>query len=145
MVHSNDMERFSKQKGREKAMQTQNEKVMLGTSANLILGFDAAWQPGETGNNGLFPGTDQPLEKVQIDVPAVGKTDYKWSYPKITVHDNAESLLQEIFPYRISTPSDGTEMPKVNMGTLLIGDQDRETAIKKLTETLGVDLSKPYG
>ncbi len=145
MVHLTDMEKFSKQKGREKAMQTQNDKVMLGTSANLILGFDAAWQPGETGNNGLFPGTDQPLEEVRIDVPAVGKTDYKWSYPKITVHDNAESLLQEIFPYRISTPSDGTEMLEVNMGTLLIGDQDRETAVKKLTETLGVDLSKPYG
>ncbi len=126
-------------------MQAQKEKVMLGTSANLILGFDAAWQPGKTGNNGLFPGTDKPLKEVRIEIPAVRKTGYEWSYPKITVHDNAESLLQEIFPYKISAPSDGTEMLKVNMGTLLIGDQDREAAVKKLTKTLGVDLSKPYG
>lgn len=126
-------------------MHTQKGKVMLGTSANLILGFDSAWQPGETGNNGLFSGTVQPLEEKQIDIPVVRAADYQWSYPKITVHDDAESLLQEIFPYRISTPSDGTEMIKVNPGTLLIGDKDRETAVKKLSGTLGVDLSKPYG
>lgn len=103
-------------------MQTQKEKVMLGTSANLILGFDPAWQPGETGNNGLFSGANKPLEERQIDVPAAGETDYEWSYPRITVHDDAESLLQEIFPYKISTPSDGTEMPEINLGVLLIGD-----------------------
>lgn len=126
-------------------MQTQKDKVMLGTSTNLILGFDAAWQPGETGNNGLFSSMAQPLEEKQIDIPVAKETDYEWSYPKITVHDDAESLLQEIFPYRINTPSDGTEMLEVNLGTLLIGDKDRETAVKKLSETLGVDLSKPYG
>lgn len=126
-------------------MQTQKDKVMLGTSTNLILGFDAAWQPGETGNNGLFSSMVQPLEEKQIDIPVVKETDYEWCYPKITVHDDAESLLQEIFPYRINTPSDGTEMLEVNLGTLLIGDKDRETAVKKLSETLGVDLSKPYG
>lgn len=126
-------------------MQTQRGTVMLGTSTNLILGFDAAWQPGETGNNGLFSSIAQPLEEKQIDIPVVKETDYEWSYPKITVHDDAESLLQEIFPYKISTPSDGTEMLEVNLGTLLIGDQDRKTAVKKLSGTLGVDLSKPYG
>lgn len=126
-------------------MKTQKGKVMLGTSANLILGFDPAWQPGETGNNGLFSGANKPLEERQIDVPAAGETDYEWSYPRITVHDDAESLLQEIFPYKINTPSDGTEMLEVNLGVLLIGDLDRESAVKKLSETLGVDLSKSYG
>ncbi|MCH5248405.1 MAG: hypothetical protein J1E98_00660 [Lachnospiraceae bacterium] len=126
-------------------MKMQKGKVMLGTSANLILGFDPAWQLGETGNNGLFLGADKPLEEIQIDVPVPGETDYEWSCPKITVHDDAESLLQEIFPYKISSPSDGTEMLDVNLGVMLIGDQDREMAVKKLSGTLGVDLSKPYG
>lgn len=126
-------------------MKTPKGKVMLGTSANMILGFDPAWQPGETGNNGLFSGADKPLAERQINIPAAEGTDYEWSYPRITVHDDAESLLQEIFPYKISSPSDGTEMLEVNLGVLLIGDQDRESAVKKLSGTLGVDLSKSYG
>jgi len=37
--------------GKGKTMKIQKEKVMLGTSANLILGLDAAWQPGGAGNS----------------------------------------------------------------------------------------------
>lgn len=126
-------------------MKTQKEKVMLGTSTNLIMGFDPAWQPGKTQNNGLFSSTDKPLEEKEIEIPVPEEKDFKWSYPQITIHDDAESLLQEIFPYKISSPSDGSETIGVNLGALLIGDDDREIAVKKLSETLGVDLSKAYG
>ncbi|MCM1261718.1 MAG: hypothetical protein NC313_03275 [Butyrivibrio sp.] len=126
-------------------MMKQKENVMLGTSTNLILGFDPNWQPGKMGSNGLFSNSDKPLKEIEIDIPYAEEKGYEWSYPMITIHDDIESLLGKIFPFRFSTPSDGTEEIKVNMGALLIGDVDREDSVKKLSETLGVKLCKEYG
>lgn len=123
----------------------QKENVMLGTSTNLILGFDPNWQPGKMGNNGLFSNLDKPLKEIEIDIPQAEEEGNEWSYPMITIHDDAESLLEKIFPFRFSAPSDGTEEIKVNLGALLIGDDDREDSVKRLSETLGVKLCKEYG
>lgn len=123
----------------------QKETIMLGTSANLILGFDPKWQPGNAGSNGLFSNVDKPLKEIEIAIPMPVEESYAWSYPKITIHDNAESVLQEIFPFKLGAPSDGAEEARINLGALLIGEDDREDSVMHLSKTLGVSLCKEYG
>lgn len=124
---------------------THKKMIMLGTSTNLILGFDSKWQPGHMGSNGLFSNLEKPLKETEIAVPMPVEESYEWSYPRITIHDNAESVLQEIFPFEISAPSDGAEEFRVNLGALLIGAEDRENSLKDLSKTLGVNLCREYG
>lgn len=124
---------------------TRKKTIMLGTSANLILGFDPKWQPGNTGSNGLFSNVDKPLEETEIAIPIPVKESYEWSYPMITIHDNAESVLQEVLPFKLSAPSDGAEEARIDLGALLIGEDDREDSLMHLSKTLGVDLCKDYG
>ena len=81
----------------------------------------------------------QPLtQDVQVNV-----TDTAWSYPQISIHETAESLLSGLFPYQVVNPSDGVKEAEITAGSLLIGDKDRATAISNLSKTLGVNWAPP--
>lgn len=103
-----------------------NVKAKLGTTTNLLYGYDASWLSGPNGNNALFPVPEKVLEEVDITLPA---ETGNWSFPYISLHDTPESLLDTLLPYQIQNPSDGTKAPVLPSGTLLIGDGDRENAI----------------
>ncbi|WNF16375.1 MAC/perforin domain-containing protein [Microcystis aeruginosa] len=113
--------------------------VKLGTTANLVLGYDPSWNlTNYDERNGLFQPQKKALTDFELDVTPENPT---WSYPEISLHDSAEDLLSVLFPYTIVNPSDGIEEPTLPAGTLLISDKDRKRAIQKLSETLGINLS----
>jgi hypothetical protein len=111
----------------------------LGETTNILYGYNAAWLSPEQGNNALFPPAKKALSTVKTELPE--KTG-KWSFPEITLHDTAQSLLTTLLPYKIEDPADGIDGPKAPAGPLLIDDANRAESIKKLSNTLGVDLGK---
>ncbi|OPY71194.1 MAG: hypothetical protein A4E63_01633 [Syntrophorhabdus sp. PtaU1.Bin050] len=120
-----------------------NMKVKLGTATNLLYGYDASWLSESQGNNALFPVPEKSLEEIDVISPAQTGT---WSFPHISLHDTAVSLLDALLPYRIENPSDGTKAPVLPAGPLLICDCNRDQAIVQLSETLGIKLGgKGYG
>jgi hypothetical protein len=114
-------------------------KTDLGDTTNILYGYNADWLSARQGNNALFPPAKKALFTVRVDVPQ--KTG-KWDFPEISLHETAQSLLNSLLPYKIEDPSDGIDGPKAPAGPLLIDDADRGEAIKKLSNTLGVDLGK---
>jgi hypothetical protein len=111
----------------------------LGDATNILYGYNADWLSPKQGNNALFSPEKKALSTVKVEPPQ--KTG-KWSFPEITLHDTAQSLLTSLLPYKIEDPSDGIDGPKAPAGPLLIDDDNRVEAIKKLSATLGVDLGK---
>jgi hypothetical protein len=111
----------------------------LGDTTNILFGYNADWLSPKQGNNALFPPEKKALSTVKAELPQ--KTG-KWSFPEITLHDTAQSLLTSLLPYKIEDPADGIDGLKAPAGPLLINDADRDEAIKKISKTLGVDLGK---
>lgn len=111
---------------------------MLGSTTNLLYGYNASWLTKETGNNALFSVTEKALkEQPLLNTNKQGI----WGFPEISLHDTAESLLDTLFPYHVNNPSDGTIAPNLPSGSLLISDYNRDSAIKQLSDTLGVNLA----
>jgi hypothetical protein len=113
--------------------------INLGDTTNILYGYSAEWLSPKRGNNALFPPAKKALSPVAAELPQ--KTG-NWSFPDISLHDTAQSLLSALLPYRIEDPSDGIDGPKAPAGPLLIADANRVEAIKKLSDTLGIDLGK---
>ena len=111
----------------------------LADTTNILYGYNSDWLSPKQGNNALFPPAKKALSTVKAEPPQ--KTG-KWSFPDITLHDTAQSLLTSLLPYKIEDPSDGIDGPKAPAGPLLIDDANRDKAIEKLSATLGVDLGK---
>jgi hypothetical protein len=110
----------------------------LGTTTNLLYGYKAGWLSEETGNNALFPLPEKALKESKN---AVSTEKGKWSFPHISLHETSESLIDTLLPYKVSNPSDGFPEATLPSGALMLSNSDRKTAIKKLSKTLGVDLS----
>ncbi len=111
--------------------------IKLGTSANLLSGFDPQWFSVGTAT-GLFQSEKKPLQEVDVKWPA---TRGEWSFPVISLHDNAEALLSNLFPGKAFNPSVANEAA-FSAGALFLGDNDRATALTKLTDLTGIDFAK---
>ncbi|QPF87508.1 hypothetical protein IC762_14985 [Bradyrhizobium genosp. L] len=114
--------------------------VNLGRATNLLSGFRPDWNPSDPASIPLFDAKRLPLkiEKVSVEL-----SETPWAFPRISLHDDADSLLSELFPYRVGKCADDPASPDIPPGPLLIRDKDSAAAIKKLSESLGVDLSNP--
>lgn len=120
-----------------------NFNVKLGKTTNLLYGYNANWLSKGTGNDALFSVSGQALKEIDI-TPSIEMGS--WTNPIISLHNTAESLLDELLPYQIVNPSDGTKALAAPSGVLMIGDTNRKEAIKNISNTLGVDLSNEnYG
>ncbi|MCD7972840.1 MAG: hypothetical protein LUG18_09275 [Candidatus Azobacteroides sp.] len=116
-----------------------NTPLKLGTSTNLIKGYNPLWMTETKGNNALFEVQNPAVKETPVSLP---ERRGEWSFPYISLHDCATSLLDELLPYRIKNPADSLETAVIPSGALLINDRDRQAAIKTLSGTLGVDLGK---
>jgi hypothetical protein len=123
-------------------MQQINSTIRLGTSTNLIDGYNPNWKPGDPKANGLFATPDSPLDEQDI---VITPNDNGWGLPEISAHDDAAALLSKLFPFTVSNPSDGVKEASISAGNLLIGDKDAEAARRQLSDTLGVPLEAGYG
>ncbi|MED4400260.1 MAC/perforin domain-containing protein [Metabacillus fastidiosus] len=120
-----------------------NSSIKLGTVTNLIYGYNPDWRIGDVQNDCLFRPSEMSLQEFDIEL---NSEESNWSYPDISLHDSSESLLSKLYPFRIVNPTDGTKAPVLPAGQLLISDHDRNLSLKKLSDSLGVDLSNPdYG
>ncbi|HBA72590.1 MAG: hypothetical protein A2X82_03245 [Geobacteraceae bacterium GWC2_55_20] len=116
------------------------ESIRLGTSTNLVRGYQSDWNPESGRLNILRPTTEIPFESQELKVfdPAGA-----WSYPEISLHDTSESLLSQVLPYRVVHPSIDTSAPVLPSGPLVLGSGDRLLALDMLSSALGVDLKNP--
>lgn len=64
-----------------------------------------------------------------------------WSFPEISLHDTAQSLLDALIPYQIINPSSDIDAPSIGAGALLVGAANSKPSLDKLSKTIGVDLS----
>jgi hypothetical protein len=115
-------------------------EVDLGKATNLLNGFRPDWNPCDPASIPLFDSEEPPLE---IEKVPVELNETPWSFPRISLHDTADSLLSALFPYHVAKSADDPAAPDIPPGPLLIRDKDSEAATKKLSASLGVDLSNP--
>jgi hypothetical protein len=115
-------------------------EVDLGRATNLLSGFRPDWNPCDPASIPLFDSEKPPLK---IEEVTVELNETPWSFPRISLHDTADSLLSELFPYHVGKCADDDAAPDIPPGPLLIRDKDSEAATKKLSASLGVDLSSP--
>lgn len=114
-------------------------KIKLGETTNLLNGLNPLWLSPDKGNDALFTPPTLLLDELPIMPPQeIGE----WSYPFISMHDTTEELLSTLLPYKIKNPSDSLETAEICLGNLMVGDKDRTEAVKRLSDMLGVDLSK---
>ena len=111
--------------------------IKLGASANLLSGFDPLWFSNNT-STGLFQPEKKPLQEVNTALTARAG---EWSFPVITLHDDVEALLSNLFPGEAYNPS-VTNEAAFSAGALFLGDNDRATALIKLKDHFGIDFSK---
>ena len=119
----------------------QSVTEMLGTTADLLYGYDASWLSEQRGNNALYiPPKEALTPQHQSEQTDKGS----WGELSISLHDNPKSLMDGLLPYKVKNPADGLPAPDLPSGTLLLEDADSEGARQQLSKTLGVNL-EPAG
>lgn len=116
--------------------------TLLGTTANLLDGFDPSWMSPDKGNDALFKTTAELFERYPV-TPLQKRGE--WGFPTVSLHDTAEELLNVLLPYRIKNPSESLETAEISAGGLLTGDKDRRQALETLSGTLGINLDEGAG
>ncbi len=112
----------------------------LGSTTNLLCGYNPNWLSKGVGNDALFM---LPAVSTNFKSARLGVEKGQWSFPFVSLHDHGESLMDTLLPYKVCNPSDGSKEATMPAGALLLGNKDRETALEILSNTLGVDLTKP--
>lgn len=109
----------------------------LGMSVDLTKGFKRDWMLTDCSSFPLFVSPKSDVEQQDIeslDLNAI----HQWKGPVLSFHEDATSLLSELFPYQIVSGS--SVLPS---GVLLFEDADRESVLKQYSSQLQVNLSDP--
>lgn len=114
--------------------------VNLGASANLIAGLNPEWDP-RSGNLDILYSPGKPAMTTVSAAPVENRGT--WSFPKVTLHETAISLLDELIPYRIVNPASYVDAPVIGAGALLAGMAGSLGSLETLSLTLGVNLTNP--
>lgn len=112
----------------------------LGSTTNLLQGLKSDWNPQQGQLDILYPVPKPPMA---VQPPILPEQQGEWSYPIISLHDTALSLLDTLIPYRVIAPSSDIDRPNIGAGALLVGAHHSEAALAALSSTLGVDLADP--
>lgn len=112
---------------------------VLGFSTNLTIGLNPDWDPAQNRLNILYSTTDEAMATM---APTESMDRGVWSYPDISLHKNALSLLDALIPYQIRTPAADIDAVQIGAGALLGGAYQSTTSLQQLSGTIGVDLTK---
>ncbi|MEL6500035.1 MAG: MAC/perforin domain-containing protein, partial [Cyanobacteria bacterium J06623_1] len=115
-------------------------QIKIGLTTNLLDGMNSAWNPGNNKTNILLETKKQAIQPTDIE-PVEHRGN--WSFPDITLHESAKTLLDELIPYKIVSPSSEIDAPQIGAGALLVGMPDNYDALTELSKTIGVDLTNP--
>ena len=116
--------------------------LKLGQAANLLLGFKPGWVATDSSTAPFFPADSEPLPTSDATVSPVGSAI--WGFPRITLHDDTNSLLSAVFPYDVQPLTSDDSTFSVPSGPLMVEDLDRAEMLSQLSEYLGVDLTAGY-
>ena len=114
--------------------------LKIGLPTNLTRGLKPNWNPRTGHLNILYPPHKQPIQPTAVE-PVANRGS--WSFPEISLHESARSLLDALIPYKVVSAASEMDAPLIGAGALLIGAAGSEASIKPLSATLGVDLSNP--
>ena len=114
--------------------------IKIGLTTNLLDGLNSAWDPGNSKTNILLATKKQAIQPKEIE-PVENRGN--WSFPDITLHESAKTLLDELIPYKIISPSSEIDAPQIGAGALLVGMPNNHDALTELSKTIGVDLTNP--
>lgn len=112
--------------------------IKIGLSGNLLDGLNPSWNPSDGVTNILFTPKTEAMQPEEIE-PVEHRGE--WSFPDITLHESAKSLLDELIPYEVISPASDIDAPKIGSGALLVGMLDNHAALTQLSTTIGVDLT----
>lgn len=115
-------------------------QIKIGLTTNLLDGLNSAWDPGNSKTNILLETKKQAIQPEEIE-PVENRGN--WSFPDITLHESAKTLLDELIPYKIISPSSEVDAPQIRAGALLVGMPNNHDALTELSKTIGVDLTNP--
>jgi hypothetical protein len=119
------------------------EKIKLGTSVDLVKGLNSNWNPTAGQTSILFPSNQKAMEPSEVS-----PTDERgeWSFPEITLCDNALEMLDALVSYKVVNPSSEVDAPSIGSGALLMGCYDNSKDLNALSKSIGIDLSNSsYG
>lgn len=109
----------------------------IGSTTNLLKGLNFNWNPSIGQLDILYPTQQAAMDTRSFALIA---PRHQWSFPCITLHENALDLLNHLIPYQLLNPA-SIDSPSIRAGSLLIGMQDNQRALQQLSDTLGVNLS----
>lgn len=115
-------------------------ELHIGFSTNLTCGLDPSWNPQAGRLNILYPPSQQAMTPTPMD-PVSNRGS--WSFPEISLHETAQSLLDALIPYKVVSASSEVDAPIISTGALLIGAAGSEASVAQLSNTIGVDMSNP--
>jgi hypothetical protein len=116
--------------------------VTVGTAANLLFGYQPAWNPNGQIASPFFLPADQPLVP-QNPVTTPSDLPFWSGTPLITLHDSAQSLISRIYQYDVLPVSNVSQNIDVPSGPLSLDDADGAAALAAVSAFLGVDFSGP--
>ncbi|MGZ3457385.1 MAG: hypothetical protein ACXU86_02650, partial [Archangium sp.] len=115
-------------------------EIRIGQAAYLTRGLNDNWSPADGRLDILYTPPKPPLEMTEVAPP---EERGAWGHPVITLHDNAQSLLTELLPYKVVSPSAELDATRLPAGALVLGAARNPAALATLSQTIGVDLSNP--
>lgn len=127
---------------RESAQALEVPGLKLGQALNLVLGLKPGWAVSDTTDLPFHVPDIAPLAQMAATIAPDPLA--AWGFPSVTLHDDADSLLSAVYPYRVQALSGDGAAFDVPAGPLLTRDLDRSAALGQLSEYLGIDLSQDY-
>lgn len=120
--------------------------LKLGQSTSLLNGYKAKAIVGSHNEVPFIPSLKNALHEQDIVVSNPNYSE-KWSYPTITLCDNAEDLLSSMLQIRLrpSSCKDST-LAKWPAGALLLAgltSEERTSALYKISKQIDLDLNSP--
>lgn len=80
--------------------------LKLGQAANLLLGFKPGWVATDASTSPFFSPNSEPLPTSDTTISLAGVAS--WGFPRITLHDNRNSMLSAVFPYDVQSLTGAT-------------------------------------
>ncbi len=113
--------------------------VRPGDSANLLFGFKALWDRSDQSSKPFFtPRQNSTVTFNSVNPQSAGA----WSFPVVSIHDDAKSLINKLYDYRV-LPADFEEKTfSIPVGSLTLGDSDSTESLKSIGDYIGIDLTK---
>jgi hypothetical protein len=117
--------------------------LQLGQAANLLFGYQPAWNPSGSVNYPFFaPSVASTTLIPPVFAPPVAPATTGWSStPLITLHASPSDLLSAIYKYNVASMTLDPAGASVPVGPLALGDADSANALQAAGAFLGLDLT----